>query len=178
MVVRLSGSMRVALFHVLAVLADLMCSAIVALDGSVPVPPESTPDALDCAHPALLSSRQRPPNSHACQVSARESSAHSARLSIQPDFGMSDTPGCRTDTPPACAPAAWCQGWAEGPSRSDAKRPWWHRAFREAGLSRWHWVVEWQRRGTPHLHLAVYAPPGCGSPISDIMSTHVGGRGR
>src|SRR4051794_542322 len=45
-----------------------------------------------------------------------------------------------------------------------------HRAFREAGLSRWHWVVEWQRRGTPHLHLAVYAPPGWsvpGSPISD-----------
>ena len=43
-----------------------------------------------------------------------------------------------------------------------------HRAFREAGLSRWHWVVEWQRRGTPHLHLAVYAPPGWESPISDI----------
>lgn len=21
-----------------------------------------------------------------------------------------------------------------------------------------HWVVEWQRRGTPHLHMAVYAP--------------------
>jgi len=34
------------------------------------------------------------------------------------------------------------------------------REFRRAGLSRWHWVVEWQRRGTPHLHLAVYAPPG------------------
>ena len=45
-----------------------------------------------------------------------------------------------------------------------------HRAFREAGLSRWHWVVEWQRRGTPHLHLAVYAPVGWESPISDIMS--------
>ena len=44
-----------------------------------------------------------------------------------------------------------------------------HRAFREAGLSRWHWVVEWQRRGTPHLHLAVYAPPGWVSPISDTV---------
>ena len=48
-----------------------------------------------------------------------------------------------------------------------------HRAFREAGLSRWHWVVEWQRRGTPHLHLAVYAPPGWDSPISDIMSNYL-----
>lgn len=24
------------------------------------------------------------------------------------------------------------------------------------GALRWHWVVEWQRRGTPHLHMAVY----------------------
>ncbi|WP_443678868.1 hypothetical protein [Nocardioides daeguensis] len=37
-------------------------------------------------------------------------------------------------------------------------------------MTRWHWVVEWQRRGTPHLHLAVYAPEGWESPISDIMS--------
>lgn len=22
---------------------------------------------------------------------------------------------------------------------------------------RWHWVVEWQRRGAPHVHLAVYS---------------------
>jgi hypothetical protein len=45
-----------------------------------------------------------------------------------------------------------------------------HRAFREAALSRWHWVVEWQRRGTPHLHLAFYTPSGwhpSGSPITD-----------
>jgi hypothetical protein len=47
-----------------------------------------------------------------------------------------------------------------------------HRAFRDAGLSRWHWVTEWQRRGTPHLHLAVYAPPGWEPPISDIMSSY------
>lgn len=32
------------------------------------------------------------------------------------------------------------------------------RSMREAGLVRWHWVVEWQRRGTPHLHMAVYGP--------------------
>jgi len=48
--------------------------------------------------------------------------------------------------------------------------------LRRAGLLRWHWVVEWQRRGVPHLHLAIYAPsdwsaPGwSGSPITDIMS--------
>jgi hypothetical protein len=49
--------------------------------------------------------------------------------------------------------------------------------LRRAGLLRWHWVTEWQRRGVPHLHLAVYAPsewvaPGwSGSPITDIMSS-------
>ena len=44
-----------------------------------------------------------------------------------------------------------------------------HRAFRDAGVLRWHWVVEWQRRGTPHLHLAVYSAPGWESPISDSV---------
>ncbi len=33
-------------------------------------------------------------------------------------------------------------------------------AVRRLGAVRWHWVVEWQRRGTPHLHMAVYAAPG------------------
>ena len=28
--------------------------------------------------------------------------------------------------------------------------------LRDTGAVRWHWVVEWQRRGTPHLHMAVY----------------------
>jgi hypothetical protein len=47
--------------------------------------------------------------------------------------------------------------------------------LRRAGLLRWHWVVEWQRRGVSHLHLAVYAqegwsPIGWDSPITDIMS--------
>lgn len=32
--------------------------------------------------------------------------------------------------------------------------------LRDAGFTRWHWVVEWQRRGTPHLHMAVYGPEG------------------
>ncbi|WP_420371837.1 rolling circle replication-associated protein [Nocardioides cynanchi] len=40
--------------------------------------------------------------------------------------------------------------------------------LRRAGLLRWHWVVEWQRRGVPHLHLAVYAaaePPTCNTGV-------------
>lgn len=32
--------------------------------------------------------------------------------------------------------------------------------LRDTGMIRWHWVVEWQRRGTPHLHMAVYGPAG------------------
>jgi hypothetical protein len=36
--------------------------------------------------------------------------------------------------------------------------------WRRAGLVRAHWVVEWQRRGTPHLHAAVYLP----SPVSGL----------
>jgi len=38
-------------------------------------------------------------------------------------------------------------------------------ALRRAGMVRWHWVVEWQRRGVPHLHMAVYGPEGA-DPLS------------
>lgn len=31
---------------------------------------------------------------------------------------------------------------------------------------RWHWVVEWQRRGTPHLHLAVYGQESLGAWVT------------
>lgn len=33
-------------------------------------------------------------------------------------------------------------------------------ALRRDGVSLVHWVTEWQRRGVPHLHLAVYWPRG------------------
>lgn len=33
-------------------------------------------------------------------------------------------------------------------------------SLRRAGMTRWHWVVEWQRRGVPHVHLAIYGPEG------------------
>lgn len=39
------------------------------------------------------------------------------------------------------------------------RRAWIMRVTR-MGASRIHWVIEWQRRGTPHLHCAVYFPPG------------------
>lgn len=31
--------------------------------------------------------------------------------------------------------------------------------LRRLGLIRMHWVIEWQRRGVPHLHAAVWFPP-------------------
>jgi len=49
------------------------------------------------------------------------------------------------------------------------------RKLREAGCIRWHWVTEWQRRGTPHMHMAVYVPRDWFPPevpISDIMSPY------
>lgn len=30
--------------------------------------------------------------------------------------------------------------------------------YRRMGMIRLHWVIEWQARGTPHLHMAVYMP--------------------
>lgn len=43
----------------------------------------------------------------------------------------------------------------------------WHRLRRaflmrmqRAGMSRFHWVTEWQRRGAPHLHGALFFPEG------------------
>lgn len=36
----------------------------------------------------------------------------------------------------------------------------WQMRVERAGALRLHWVVEWQRRGVPHLHCAVYFPEG------------------
>lgn len=48
----------------------------------------------------------------------------------------------------------------------------WHRARRSwekrmarAGMIRLHWVTEWQRRGVPHLHAAIWFPEPDPSPI-------------
>lgn len=35
----------------------------------------------------------------------------------------------------------------------------WIKALERSGLQRMHWVVEWQRRGVPHLHCALYFDP-------------------
>jgi len=59
------------------------------------------------------------------------------------------------------------QGWALTltlrlcPSDADAwiaVRESWLVRVRAMGAVRWHWVVEWQERGVPHLHAAVYMP--------------------
>lgn len=42
------------------------------------------------------------------------------------------------------------------PEEWQAARDAWRRSLARRGLVRHHWVVEWQRRGTPHLHTAVY----------------------
>lgn len=38
--------------------------------------------------------------------------------------------------------------------------------FRRLGMVRLHWVTEWQRRGFPHLHLAVWFPEA--SPVAQL----------
>lgn len=38
----------------------------------------------------------------------------------------------------------------------EMRRAWWSGVRRSMGAVLWHWVVEWQRRGVPHLHIAVY----------------------
>lgn len=59
------------------------------------------------------------------------------------------------------------QGWAitltlrDCPPDADAwiaVRESWLVRVRAMGAVRWHWVVEWQERGVPHLHAAVYMP--------------------
>jgi hypothetical protein len=41
-----------------------------------------------------------------------------------------------------------------------ALRKRWLQRLRRAGALSVHWVVEWQRRGHPHLHVAIYWPEG------------------
>lgn len=45
------------------------------------------------------------------------------------------------------------------PEEWDALRRAWIKAMQRAGVVRLHWVVEWQARRVPHMHLALYFPP-------------------
>ena len=63
------------------------------------------------------------------------------------------------DCPPS--PEAW----------TALRRAWIERA-RRLGAVRWHWVVEWQRRGTPHLHAAVYFPVGTDARVGHALLAH------
>lgn len=42
----------------------------------------------------------------------------------------------------------------------------WLQRMRAAGAVRVHWVTEWQRRGVPHLHTAIYWPEG--HPLAEV----------
>jgi hypothetical protein len=45
--------------------------------------------------------------------------------------------------------------------------------LRDSGMVRWHWVVEWQRRGTPHLHMAVYGPESLSAAsVGELVVQH------
>lgn len=44
------------------------------------------------------------------------------------------------------------------------------RELRREGAVVVHWVTEWQRRGVPHLHLAIFFPPGHPLPVSEITA--------
>ncbi len=46
----------------------------------------------------------------------------------------------------------------ETPADWEALRRAWLKAVQRAGVVRLHWVVEWQARGVPHMHLALYCP--------------------
>ena len=56
--------------------------------------------------------------------------------------------------------------------------------WRDAGATRFHWVIEWQRRGTPHIHAAVYFPEGTDPEVTaaklvfgwSAIATHYGVR--
>lgn len=43
------------------------------------------------------------------------------------------------------------------------------RELRRLGVHLVHWVVEWQRRGVPHLHLAAYWPLGVKVPKGEVI---------
>lgn len=48
-------------------------------------------------------------------------------------------------------------------------------ARRLPGFLRLHWVVEWQRRGTPHLHVAVYYREPSGMHLDKLMGAWLSG---
>lgn len=57
-----------------------------------------------------------------------------------------------------------------------ARRAWVER-IRRLGFIRLHWVTEWQRRGVPHLHAAVYLPTDSPKPLIDAWLAVASGFG-
>lgn len=42
----------------------------------------------------------------------------------------------------------------------------WEKRMRRSGMIRLHWVTEWQRRGVPHLHVAIWFPTADSSAVA------------
>jgi hypothetical protein len=51
-----------------------------------------------------------------------------------------------------------------------AMRRAWEKRLKRMGVTRIHWVIEWQRRGVPHLHCAVYFGPD--APAAIVENVH------
>jgi len=76
------------------------------------------------------------------------------------------------------APALTGYGWAltltvrDCPPTSEAwtaLRHAWIERVRRMGAVRWHWVVEWQARGVPHMHCAVYLVDGSAMAGAELV---------
>lgn len=80
------------------------------------------------------------------------------------------------------APSLTSYGWAltltvrDCPPTSEAwtavRRAWVMRVAR-MGAVRWHWVVEWQARGVPHMHCAVYLADGSAVAGAELVRAWV-----
>jgi len=52
------------------------------------------------------------------------------------------------------------------PDAWHAIRTAWEKRMRRSGMIRLHWVTEWQRRGVPHLHVAIWFPTADPSAVA------------
>lgn len=48
----------------------------------------------------------------------------------------------------------------------------WLKRLSRMGITQVHWVIEWQRRGTPHIHAAVYAPAPLSNRDRNLLAVH------
>lgn len=77
--------------------------------------------------------------------------------------------------------AASARGWAvtltlktcpPGPDELSALRRAWTRRMERHGIDLTHWVIEWQQRGTPHFHAAIYDQVDPGPEFGPSAAAH------